>query len=61
MELIPSLISLCGFGIAFTWVLLVHKAVSAGEKADQQVLAPKPVTRAEPEHASFLRRPAAAR
>jgi len=57
MELIPSLISLTGFGIAFTWVLLVHRAVSAGEKADRQVREEKSAPRVPAEHTSFPRQP----
>lgn len=33
MELIPTLISLCGFGIAITFVTIAHKVITNGEKA----------------------------
>ncbi len=36
MELIPTLISLSGFGIAITYVTIVHKIISSGEAPLQQ-------------------------
>ncbi len=41
MELIPTIISLCGFGIVITYVLLVHKAISSADKDEGQPVAPK--------------------
>ena len=60
MELVPTIISLCGFSIAITFVVLVHKVISSEDRENTA----KPTTKTAPtkaeEHTSFIHKHASA-
>lgn len=60
MQLVPTLISLCGFSIAIAFVVIVHKVISSEDREN----AVKPTTKTAPaksdEHASFIHKHASA-